>query len=182
MGSVWVREDGDDAGDRADALFATLTAGAKDHPASRVLDALVGDWHLDVEWEPIVGHGLRRSEGRCETRWTFDDRVLESRHLLPDGVETSRHTYAYDPTVGDYVAFAVHVLSTSFVLERGHFDAPERNLVLEGWEPVPGGRPSVHFRRTIHLEDGDHLAMGITYPDDPPGRYGPMHVAYRRIG
>jgi hypothetical protein len=169
------------AGDDADALLAALTAGAQDLPASRVLDVLAGTWRVEVEWEPIVGRGLRRSVLRAETGWIFGGRVLESRHLSADGIEQSRLTLAFDPTVGDYVGFAIHLLSSCFVLERGHHDEVESAIVLDAWEPVPGGRPPVHYRRTTHLLDADHHVVGITYPDDPPGRYGPMHLAFERL-
>lgn len=165
----------------ADAMLAALTAGAGDRPESRVLDSLVGDWRATTEWEPIVGHGVRRSQSRVETRWIFGNRLVESRTFTAEGIESAKLLCAFDPTVGDYVAFAVNTFSTSFTLERGDHDPAARTLTLDGWEPVPDGRPSVRYRRTFELAGPDRHTSSITYPDVPPGTFGPMFISYARM-
>jgi hypothetical protein len=164
-----------------DALLAALTAGAADRPESRVLDELVGDWRVTTEWKPVANGDVHRLGGRMETRWIVDGRVQESRSFDDDGEEIAKVLCAFDPTMGDYVAFSVTVMSTCFVLERGHHDPVRRALVLEGIEPVPGNRPSVRFRRTVQLDGVDAYTVAISYPDAPPGTYGPMVSRHERI-
>src|SRR5689334_13849297 len=98
----------------ADAMFRSLTAGAADAPETRVLDALVGDWQVSTEWEQIAGAGIRHVRGRSVNGWIFGGRVLELRGFDAEGTESSKVLCAYDPTEGDYVAFAAHALSTYF--------------------------------------------------------------------
>lgn len=164
-----------------DRWVAALTAGARERPESRVLDRLVGDWRALTEWEPLPGRGVRTSTTRAEGRWVFDGRAVDLRTIGDDGGELARLTCAFDPTVGDYVALSLHVLSTWFDLERGHFDQAADALVLDVVEPVPGGRPPVHVRRTIGFEGPDRFRVTIGYPAVPLGTYGPMRVTYDRI-
>ena len=121
-----------------------------DRPESRVLDGLLGDWRVTTEWKPIADGAVHRLRA-METRWIVDGRVQESRSFDDDGQEIAKVLCAFDPTVGDYVAFSVTVMSTCFVLERGRHDPVGRTLVLEGVEPVPGGRPRSGTRRTVQF-------------------------------
>jgi hypothetical protein len=164
-----------------DSFLAALTAGAADRPESRVLDDLVGDWRVTTEWKPIADGAVHHLSARTETQWIVDGRVQESRSFDDDGREIAKVLCAFDPTVGDYVAFSVTVMSTCFVLERGHHDPVGRTLVLEGVEPVPGGRPAVRYRRTVQFGGVDEYTVAISYPDAPPGTYGPMVSRHQRI-
>jgi hypothetical protein len=179
---VATSEEADPEAQAADDRFlAALTAGAKDRPESRILDRLVGDWQARTEWEPLVGRGVRITTARAQGRWVFDGRVVDLHTIGDDGGEVSRLTCAFDPTVGDYMALSVHVLSTYFAMERGHYDPVADTLVFDGMEPVRNGRPDVHVRRTFRFETPDHFTVDIGYPDVPIGTYGPMRVIYDRV-
>lgn len=164
-----------------DSLVAALTAGAQDRPETRVLDALVGRWASRTEWEPVVGHGVRLSHGRVETRWIYGGRALESRTFDGDGTETGTVILAFDGLVGDYVAFAFNVLSTFFVVERGPFLPGSRSWELDAIEPRRDGGPGIRFRRTVRLVGDDAYTTQVSYPDVPPGTYGPMSTTLERM-
>lgn len=164
-----------------DALLAALTAGAADRPESRVLDPLVGDWRVTTRWEPIVGHGVRVSESQSRNRWILRGRVLECRMTDPDGEETQRLLVAFDPSVGDYAAFSATVLSTFFLVERGHYDPASRSLAVEGIEPIKVDPFSVRYRRTIEMVSPDLYRTSISYPGAPDGRYGPLAASFERL-
>jgi len=161
--------------------LAALTKGAADRPESRVLDALVGDWQVRATWEPIPGGGVQDIEATTHTEWILGGRVLESRSTNPDGIETTRVLFAFDPIVGDYTAYSVTMLSTYFVLERGRHDPEARTLVFDACEPVPDG-PAIAYRRNIHLLGDDRYDMFVSYPGVPEGTYGAMFIHHERIG
>ena len=166
----------------ADELFTMLTAGAADAAESRVLDALVGEWRVTTAWEQIAGAGVRHFDGRSVNGWIFGGRVLELRGFDVDGTENAKLLCAFDPTIGDYVAFGVNALSTCFVLERGQLDDGGRALVFDGVEPLPGGQPGVRFQRTFRFDGDDCHTTSITYPEVPPGTYGSMVATNERTG
>ena len=178
-------EAGQDAGtgptpEQLDTVLARLTAGAEDSAQSRLLDPLIGDWQTESVWEPFVGHGLRRSKQRTENRWILGGRTLESRTFDDAGEEQLRLLLSFDPSSAYYAAYAVHTLSTFFTLERGTWNDETRSLVLDGSEPVPGGRPPIRYQRSIHVLSDDEHAVSIGYPDVAPGTYGPMFTTHHR--
>ena len=173
--SVHGRAGGDE---ELDAWVGVLTRGAQDRPESRVLDALLGRWAALTEWEPVPGRGVRTSDSTVDVSWILGGRVLEMRSFDPDGDELSRLLLSFDPSRGDYAAYATTVLSTHFEVERGSYDEARRALVLDGEEPGPHG--AIHYRRTVQLGD-DGFVVDISYPDVPPGTYGPMRVSHRRV-
>ena len=162
-------------------MLDALTAGAQDMAESRVLDRLVGSWRTRTEWEPIVGRGVRLLEGSAENAWVFGGRVVESKVFDAAGTETGKVLFAFDPKIGDYTAYTVTLLSSFFVLERGHHDPQRDRLVLDAIEPVAPGVPGIRFQREIRFVDDDRYTVTIGYPDVPPGTYGPMSVAYQRM-
>ena len=163
-----------------DPFLAALTSGAQSRPESRVLDPLLGDWRADTDWDPRGDGQIRRSQGRVENRWILDGRVLESCSFDEQGDLTTRFLLAYDPTVDDYVGFCVHVLSSSFVLERGAYDATTSTLALDAHEPLRNRSDTVHYRRSITF-GSDGYTTAITYPGVPDGTYGPMVVRHGPI-
>lgn len=163
-------------------LFDALTAGAQDRPESRALDPLVGRWRTRTEWEPIVGQGVRQIEGRSQAAWTYGGRVLVARNFDANLAEIGSVVLAFDGLVGDYIAFAFNQLSTFFAVERGPYLPDTRTFELDAIEPRRDGGPGVRFRRSVHLVDDDTYTIQVSYPDVPPGTYGPMHVTYERIG
>ena len=165
-----------------DPLTASLTAGAQDAPESRVLDALVGRWRVTTEWEPAVGKGIRRSEGRVENRWILDGRVLESDSYDEQGTLTTKLLLAFDPIVRDYAGYCVNVLSSFFVLERGTYDPGTATLALDAHEPKRNrSGETVHYRRSIGIGAPPGYTMAISYPGVPEGTYGPMRLRHERI-
>jgi hypothetical protein len=166
----------------ADSMFDAITAGAQDRPEARVLDRLVGTWRTKTAWEPIVGHGVRHLEGRTETVPIYGGRMLRSRTFDPDGEATGDLILAYDGLVGDYIGFAFNSLSTFFVVERGTYDPELDRFELDALEPRRDGGPSVRFRRTIQFDGDAAYTASISYPDVPPGTYGPMAITHERIG
>ena len=164
-----------------ESMFAALTAGAQDRAESRALDALVGRWASRTEWEPIVGHGVRVIHGRTETDWVYEGRVLRSRTFDEGGAETGTLVLAYDALVGDYIGFAFNVLSTFFVVERGAYRPDSRSWELEAIEPRHDGKPGVRYRRTLQIVGDDRFTARISYPDVPPGTYGPMFITLDRM-
>jgi hypothetical protein len=165
-----------------DALVGALTRGGEDRIESRRLDALTGRWAAVTEWEPVVGRGVRRSESTVHVAWILAGRALEMRSIDPDGVEISRLLVAFDPSRGDYAAFAASVLSSHFEVERGHFDEDLGALVLHGEELGPDHDPLIRYRRTVRIVDDDTFTIAISYPDVPPGTYGPMSITHTRAG
>ncbi len=157
-----------------------LTAGAADASESRVLDALVGDWHVSTAWEQIAGAGVRQVDGRTANGWIFGGRTLELRGFDSAGIEEAKLLSAFDPTVGDYVAFAANALSTCFVLERGRLH-DDGSLVLDGVEPIPDGRPGIRYQRTFRFDGPDRYTASISYPGVPPGTYGSLVSTNERI-
>ncbi len=164
-----------------DAWVDALTRGGHDRPETARLDPLVGRWVAVTEWEPVPGRGVRVSESTVEVGWVLGGRLLEQRSFDADGVELSRLLIAFDPSRGDYAAFTATVLSSHFEVERGWFDDERRALVLDGEEPGPASDPRIHFRRTVRIIDDDTFVVDISYPDVPPGTYGPMRVSHRRV-
>ena len=165
-----------------DDLVGALTRGGADRIESRRLDTLTGRWSAVTEWEPVVGRGVRRSESTVEVAWILARRVLEARSIDPDGVEISRFLVAFDPSRGDYAAFAASVLSSHFEVERGQFDEDVGALVLHGEERGPVHDPLIRYRRTVRIVDDDTFTIDISYPDVPPGTYGPMLITHTRAG
>ena len=175
---------GDDegvVGGSLDAWVDALTRGGHDRPESARLDPLVGRWAAVTEWEPVPGRGVRTSESAVEVAWVLGGRLLELRSFDLDGGEISRLLVAFDPSRGDYAAFTATVLSSHFEIERGWFDEARGALVLDGEEPGPSHDPLIHFRRTVQLLGDEAFVMDISYPDVPPGTYGPMRVSHRRV-
>ncbi len=164
-----------------DQLVDALTRGGADLPQSRVLDRLVGRWRTVTEWEPIVGQGVRRSEGAMAAGWILGGRALELTSTDPDrGEAVARVLLAFDPSGADYVAFSVTVFSTFFEIERGLYDADSSVLWLDGNEPSPSVGKVIAYRRTFRFLDPDTFTVDISYPGVPSGTYGPMLVTYRR--
>lgn len=164
-----------------DPLTAALTAGAQDAAESRALDPLIGDWRVTTAWEPAVGKGVRRSEGRVENRWILDGRVLESNQFDRDASHTTKLLLAFDPSVGDYTGYCVHVLSSYFVLERGTFDPTTSTLALDAHEPKRDRSGTVHYRRSIRIDSPTLYTVAISYPGVPEGTYGPMSLTHERL-
>jgi hypothetical protein len=178
--------DGGDVADESqrraeDRLVAALTAGAVDRPEQRELDRLVGTWRVRGRWEPIPGGTIHDVHGRSENRWEFDGRVLACRGFDADGTLQSMLLVAFDASVGDYAAFSVTTRSTFFAVERGPWLTDPPALQLDGWETVENRPTPIHFRRTLTFPDRDRYDSEISYPDHPPGTFGPLHVQHHRI-
>jgi hypothetical protein len=176
------RHQGAPEGESLDTWVAALTRGGQDRAESRRLDPFVGRWAATTEWEPVPGRGVRTSQATVGVGWVLGGRLMEMRSFDPDGGELSRLLVAFDPSRGDYAGFTATVLSTHFEVERGHFDDERRALVLDGEEPGPPRDPLIHYRRTMQLDGDDRFVVDISYPDVPPGTYGPMRITHDRVG
>lgn len=169
-------------GHEVDQLVDALTRDGVDDPENRILDRLVGRWHTFTEWEPVVGRGIRRSEGEMEAGWILRGRSLELTSRDTEREEVARVMLAFDPSASDYVAFSATVLSSFFGIERGHYDPAMSALWLDGSEPAPAISKVIAYRRTFRFLDPDTFTVDISYPGAPPNTYGPMLITNRRAG
>lgn len=170
------------SGDAGLDLLRRLVAAAGERPEHRVLDVLVGEWDLRVQWQVRAGDSWLHQRSRATNAWILGGRVLESRTFDLDGNETARTHLAFDPSVGDYVGITMSILSLTYGLERGTFDQLGPALVLEGHETIPTLPVPLRYHRTITFLGDDEHTLGITYPDHPDGIFGGMFIEHRRIG
>lgn len=150
----------------------------KPGPSHKILNALVGEWSVEITSLSAPSAVPDRSTGSSHTSWILGDRFLEER-FQGDGYE-GLGMIGYDRGARLFTTIWMDSLTTATAVSRGEFSPVTNTFDLYGevYDPLLGRPKETHTQIMIISPNQYEVRMLDAAPNGE--RFNPLKLVYRR--
>lgn len=149
--------------------FAQASAPGPEH---RRLDALVGDWTVEMKYWGDPASEPEVSTATSHIAWILEGHYLQE-DVTADGAPgqpfRGRGTYGYDKFRKQYVSSWIDTMSTTIATSAGQWDTAKNLLVLTGETPDPLTGQMKKGKWVMSFPSATKM-IGVGYNVTPDGR------------
>ena len=163
-------------------MMKKMEAASSPGPAHKALDALAGDWKVEMKCGTEPGGSPQVTQGTAKAQWTFNGRFLEEEfHGQMMGKPfTGRTVWGFDNTKQTFNSVWISDTATSMFTSEGKGDSGNKVITMEGKTSCAvTGRTDLTMKTVLRVSSRDKHVLEM-FDESKGGNAKMMEITYTR--